>query len=281
LDQIRDLGISDPLASLETVQDKLTRDCAQSFAAGFGLADIVIVRHILEHAHKPLQFIRACQLLAKPDGWMVFEVPDCRKVLDGYDHCFLWEEHITYMTPVTLKSLFECVGFPDVDIKVYPYPMEDSLVAIVRNISSAPRMPEKIQEEIDRVEAFAKSLSERGNKIRNYIQLLQSQSVKTALFGAGHLSAKFINFYGLAGLLSGVIDDNPNKQKLFMPGSRLPIIDSTSLDEGKVDLCLLTLNPESEQKVLKVKSNFLNRGGRFRSIFSASANSIDLDIQND
>lgn len=281
LDQVSDLEISDTLASLETIQAKLTPDIAQRLANKLGAADILMVRHILEHAHEPLRFIQACQKLAKSEGWMVFEVPDCRKVLDGHDHCFLWEEHISYFTPVTLKAIFQSAGFVDVDIKVYPYPMEDSLIAVVRNVCSEKKAVQPVQEEINRVEAFAQSFAERGRKIKNHIQYLNTHNVKTALFGAGHLSAKFINFYGLSELLSGVIDDNPNKQNLYMPGSRLPIIDSTNLDEGKIDLCLLTLNPESEQKVLKAKSDFLNQGGKFRSIFSASANSINLDIADD
>jgi len=110
------------------------------------------------------------------------------------------------------------------------------------------------------------------------LQKLQHEGKRVALFGAGHLAAKFINFYDLAPYLCGVIDDNANKLGRFMPGSKLPIISSSCLESEKIDLCLLTLNPESEQKVLKAKSAYLAGGGRFRSIFSASSNSIDLDI---
>jgi len=281
LDQVHDINIPDPLASLETIQASLTLECAQNLATRFGCADIVIVRHILEHAHRPLQFIEACHYLTKPEGWMVFEVPDCRKVLDGHDHCFLWEEHITYLTPETLETLFEHAGFADVDIQVFPYPMEDSLVAIVRNVRTTPKMPKIAPEEISRVEGFGRSFAKRGAGIKGHIRSLQANDIQTALFGAGHLAAKFINFYDLAPLLNCVIDDNPSKKNLFLPGSRLPIINSNCLDEGKVNLCLLTLNPESEQKVLRAKSDYLNHGGRFRSIFSASPNSINLDIQDD
>jgi hypothetical protein len=95
------------------------------------------------------------------------------------------------------------------------------------------------------------------------------------------LAAKFINFYDLADYLVGVIDDNPNKLGRLMPGSNLPIIGSGCLETGDVDLCLLTLNPESEQKVRKAKADYLARGGQFRSIFSASPSSIYKDIEHD
>ena len=41
------------------------------------------------------------------------------------------------------------------------------------------------------------------------------------------------------------------------------------MDEGAT-LCLTSLSPESEEKVLRNQQPFLARGGRFTSIFPAS-----------
>jgi len=282
LNQTDDLQITEPLASLETIQHALSPDAAATLATKFGQADILLIRHILEHAHEPLRLLEACRNLCKPGGLLVIEVPDCRKMLDGHDHCFLWEEHISYFTPETLRGFFEGTGFSDVDIRVYPYPMEDSLVAIVRNVCTSPKQWEiNTVKELARLERFAGTFSSRGMSIKQHLHELRSQGKRIALFGAGHLAAKFINFYGLAEYLIGVIDDNPNKLGRYMPGSKLPIIGSDCLEKGEVDLCLLTLNPESEQKVLKAKAKYFTRGGKFRSIFSASANSINQDISDD
>ncbi len=110
---------------------------------------------------------------------------------------------------------------------------------------------------------------------------LKKSGKRIALFGAGHLAAKYVNFYDLAPLLIGVIDDNPNKRGRFMPGSGLPIIGSASLEAGEVDLCLLTLSPESEIKVRTARKHYLETGGRFFSIFSASASSLEKEMPND
>jgi len=254
---------------------------AEELSAAQGPADLLLVRHILEHAHRPRLMLEACRKLVKQGGLLVFEVPDCCKVLNGHDHCFLWEEHISYFTPETLKGFLVGAGFNDVEIIVYPYPMEDSLIAIARNdVSEGPRSEIDLKAEISRIEEFAGSYLTRGSKIRKHLQRLQADGKRVALFGAGHLAAKFINFYGLSPYLIGVIDDNQHKLGRLMPGSKLPIIGSSCLENGDVDLCLLTLNPESEQKVLKARAEYLTRGGKFRSIFSASANSIDLDVTN-
>ena len=282
LSLVDDLHIAEPLASLETIQHALSPDVAATLASKIGQADILLVRHIIEHALEPRRLLEACRNLCKPGGLMVIEVPDCRKVLDGHDHCFLWEEHISYFTPKTLRVFFQGTGFNDVDIRIYSYPMEDSLVAIVHNVCTSPKQLEiNTGKELARMERFVSTFSSRGMRIKQYLQALRSQGKRVALFGAGHLAAKFINFYGLAEYLMGVIDDNPNKIGLYMPGSKLPIIGSDCLMQGKIDLCLLTLNPESEKKVLKANAEYLTRGGKFRSIFSSSANSINQDVGDD
>ena len=110
---------------------------------------------------------------------------------------------------------------------------------------------------------------------------MHEEGKNIVLFGAGHLATKFINFYQLTPFLNGVVDDNQNKLNRLIPFSKLPIISSQCLDSDNIDLCLLTLNPESEKRVLKAKQNYLASGGKFSSIFSASSNSLDRDINND
>jgi len=278
LDQVRDLGIEDHLASLESIQEALTPARADQLKISHDQADILIVRHLLEHAHNPLTLLDACMKLVKADGVMAFEVPDCRKMLNGGDHCFLWEEHITYFTPTTLKGFFELAGLSEIDVKIYPYAMEDSLVAVVKNSIKPKSEPVECSGEIQRLETFKDSFSVRRERICAHLSDLHLQGKKIAVFGAGHLTLKFINYYGLAPFIEYVVDDNPHKQGLFMPGSRLPIKASNCLEVDKIDLCLLGLNPESEQKVLQSKMRYVESGGRFLSIFSASGNNIDSDL---
>jgi SAM-dependent methyltransferase len=278
LSQAEDLEIIDPLASLETVQGLLNKAKADELVKKYGQADVLFVRHILEHVHEPKHLVQACHRLTKPGGLIVFEVPDCRKVFDGNDHCFLWEEHIAYFTPETLKGFLQQEGFHKISSFVYPYPMEGSLVAIVVNdIVDCKMDPVKNIEEIRRVRNFATSFAARKNTIQSMLDKRLEKGCRIALFGAGHLAAKFVNFYQLKDRFIGVIDDSPHKQNHYLPGSALPVITSTCLDAGEIDLCLLTLSPESEAKVRKSRSDFLASGGIFQSIFSASASSIDRD----
>jgi SAM-dependent methyltransferase len=267
-----DFGVDDPSAGLETIQaaasDVVTAD---RLAARHGKADLLIVRHVLEHAHDPAKFLRALGRLIAPGGRMIFEMPDCRKFMDACDYSFIWEEHITYFSPRTLLEFLQRNGYTATETLVYPYPLEDSLVAVVQPASGAesPVDVNAITGDLLRGRHFSDGFVPSAAYYRNHFENLRKTGKRVALFGAGHLAAKFLNLFSLQDCIECVIDDNPHKQGLAMPGSALPVLGSSTLPQ--IDLCMLSLSPESEQKVLAKQQAYLQGGGSFASIFSLSA----------
>lgn len=273
-----DLGLHDSCAGLESIQMVLDEPMASQLAAKHGMADLLLVRHVIEHAHAPLDFLRAVKMLVKPGGYLVFEMPDCSKFVRACDHSFIWEEHITYFCAATLGTLLHAAGLTLQETILDPYPLEDSLIGLVRN--AVPGSGRKLaQAEREALLADGRAFASGYAALRDRMQALfgawRRQGRRVAIFGAGHLAAKFANMYSLGGLIECVIDDNPHKQALLMPGSRLPIRGSAAL--AGIDLCLLSLNPESEQKVLAKHQAFLERGGRFLSIFALSTRAVQAE----
>ena len=84
-----------------------------------------------------------------------------------------------------------------------------------------------------------------------------------------------VNLLGLKDLLGFVVDDDPNKKGLLMPGSHLPISGSAALLERGVALCLLNMSPESEEKVVAKNKAFLEAGGTFASVFPESRYALE------
>jgi hypothetical protein len=160
---------------------------------------------------------------------------------------------------------------------LYPYPLEDSLVGVVRNGAPAGNRPDS-REYLGGALADGRNFADRfsvlGARLQAGFRSRQERGKRMAIFGAGHLAAKFVNLFRLRGFFDCVIDDNPHKQALLMPGSRLPIRASAMLTPRGIDLCLLSLNPESEQKVLAKNQAFIERGGGFLSIFALSSRSV-------
>lgn len=279
IDLKNDLGINDSKAGLETIQEFFVPEIANNIAKKRGKADIVIARHILEHAHNPYSFMQALRNLVNPGGYIVFEVPDCLQALKDCDYTTLWEEHTLYFTPMTFKNCFSRSGFSLYNYECYPNPFENSLVGIVQfqeQIIDPFLSEEALGGELSRARFFAENLPKYSVRLRKFLSEYKQNYGKIALFGAGHLACTYINLLGLEGIVDFIVDDNPNKRGLFMPGSRLPLYGSSSLIEENVRLCLLSLNPISEDKVIKINQEFLNRGGTFSSIFPSSKRALKI-----
>jgi hypothetical protein len=274
-DAAADLGLKDPCAGLESIQAALDEPTAARLAAKHGVADLLLARHILEHAHDPAAFLRAVGKLVKPGGYILFEMPDCTTFVSACDYSFIWEEHITYFSSPTLAAFVRRAGLGMHETIVYPYPLEDSLIGIVRKESQAGDWA-PAKKELDTLIADGQTFGRRFAEMRERMQGLfrgwRAEGKRVAIFGAGHLAAKFANMFALGDLIECVIDDNARKQALLMPGSRMPIRGSAAL--AAIDLCLLSLNPDSEQKVLAKNQPFLDKGGEFLSIFAVSPRAV-------
>jgi len=270
-----DLGIDIPLAGLETIQNIFNNSLVDKLLTKYGAADLLIVRHVLEHAHDPSGLLQSLKQLLDPKGVLVVEVPDSNKFIDSYDYSFVWEEHISYFLPSTLVDIVNRNGFNDIELLRYSYPYEDSLVAILQleqDSYTTSTDYEVLQADITKMRMFYDNFNMVKSGYREKLSNLMNMGNCIAIFGAGHLAAKFINFFELVDYIEFVIDDNPHKQDLLMPGSGVPIVGSNNLLE--VDLCLLALSPESEKVVQRNYHSYLEKGGVFASIFRLSPISL-------
>jgi hypothetical protein len=278
LDPQRDLGIAEQGVGVETIQDQLTVEAATKIARSHGKADVVIARHIWEHASDPFEFVSALKAMMSPGGYLVLEIPDCERALTTCDYSTVWEEHSLYFTPATFRSAILLSGLAIERFECFPYTLENSLVAIAKldqsNVRTFPS-EEIVREEKRRAQVFASGLATQREKIGSYFARYRNDG-GIAILGAGHLACTFINLLDLKEHIDFLVDDNPHKRGLFMPGSRLPIHDPQALLERNIKLCLLSVAAEIEERVIGKNQAFVAAGGTFASIFPASKHALRM-----
>lgn len=276
IDLAEDLGVADPRASIETVQALTEPGRMAAIAGRHGAADILIVRHILEHAEDLSRFMAGLAELVRPGGLLMLEVPDCSTSLAHNDYCMIWEEHSFYFTPETFGQVLHLGGFELVDLHVYPLPFENSMVLLARRTAASgafePALEAQAQQGL--LERYAQAFDPARRELRETLEEVRRTRGPIALFGAGHLAHAFTNFMGVADLVDFVADDTPMKQGKFLPGARLPILPSGELVSRGIRLCLLALSINNENAVIGRNSAFVKGGGEFRSIFRTSPRSI-------
>jgi len=133
-----------------------------------------------------------------------------------------------------------------------------------------PQSPQASVEDVERAERFIAQFPHVRDAYRQRLQRFRSEQGTIAMLGAGHLSAAFLNFYELADSIAFIVDDNTNKQGLFMPGSRVPILPASALLERSSKLCLMSVRPEIEDTILKKNEAFIHNGGIIASVFPDS-----------
>lgn len=273
LDPRADLGIHDACAGIETVTAHLTPERVLASAKRTGPADVVIARHIFEHAADPRRFAAALVELMAPDGYLIIEIPDCSKALAVADYTTIWEEHSLYFTPMTFHRGMESLGFEIQTTACIPYTLENSLIAVMKRAHSPAAERHDVRGlagEIDRARQFAAGFDRRRTDVVHHLETFRRHRGRIAIFGAGHLACTYINLFALEGLIDCVLDDNPRKVGLFMPGSRLPIKHSQTLADPGIAMCLLSVGAGGERAIIERHAAFVARGGLFRSIFPAS-----------
>lgn len=250
LDPQQDLGISDPTANIETFQGAIRADRIAGTAAVRGKADLVVLRHILEHAEQPRALIEAASTLLKPEGRLLIEVPDCTKSLRLGDITMLWEEHALYLTPATMPRLLGEFGYVIEDLQVHPYPFEDLIVVIAHRATGHTSTASEVADGEKMVEHFSDQARFWMERYRAHLSAVKSAGRGIALFGAGHLSTAFVNYNGLADLISHVIDDTPAKQGRYLAGTGIPIVPAQAMAEMPAELYLLGLSPKLEDNIV-------------------------------
>jgi len=279
LNMQQDLGIIGKGAGVETIQDKMDPSKLANLAEIRGKPKVIIARHIVEHAHDFTRFMHALLAMAASDGYIVLEAPDCQRALELLDYTTIWEEHTIYFTPEMFRMIFPYYNMSTIYFEVFPYAFENSLVGIGKlgtQIEKPTMTTDILAAEKNRMQTFAENLPHHRQRFAQFFNEYRKRNGKIAMFGAGHLACAFINYLELKEYISFVVDDNPNKQGLLMPASRVPVRPSSALLEEGIKLALFSLSPEVEDKVVLKNNAFIEQGGQFSSIFPASKRAIKV-----
>lgn len=270
---LEELGVGFPGAGMESIQSVLQPAMGTALRKSRGAPGVVVVRHLLEHSNSMGVVLQALKSWGSPESHFVFEVPDSEETIRQLDVSTLWEEHISYFTEFTLDLAFAPHGVELVEITRYPYTLEDCLVAFVAN-RPAPRRPiadhAGLHAQLSLGENFRNGLAELERRCCSELEGICKAGGTAALLGAGHRATTFLNLLRLGGMFSCVIDDDPRKSGLFLPGTGLPILPSSHLAGAQPSLCLLAVAPDSEPAVLGRNLSYTSSGGRMASIYPRS-----------
>jgi len=277
LDPKKDLGIQQKGIASETIIPLLTNDVVKSLINKYGTVDLIIARHIFEHAANTHQLLDVLYNLLKPNGYIVFEVPDCTKQLKFNDYSMVWEEHVLYFVPETLINTIQYTNYKLVEHKLYSYPIEDSQIIIIKKKLNNKEKVNKIKPKKNiyiMARKYSDTYKSHKNAIHTFLKDYSSKVGKISVYGAGHLAVMLINSMEIESFIESVVDDFEIKQGYLLPGTKLEIKSSETIVTDKISLCVACFSPKIEGIIFNKHETYINNGGKFISAFPMQLNSL-------
>lgn len=250
-----------------------SRETADKILSAAGGAALVVSRQVVEHISDLTALMEDIRFLLKNDGWIMFEVPDFEVPMSYGDVSSLWEEHINYFTEPVMVALLRRHGFEAQIVERYPTNAGALMVLARRMERGGILAPIGKEQGIEAVRALAAEYASKAGRFRKaLIKRLDEnhrKGGKNVLYGTGCRANAVINGLGLQGSFDLLVDDQPEKQGLLMPGTLMTIEPSEAMQDMP-GLCVLSVNAEHEEKVMQRHERYRNCGGRFYSANSPS-----------
>jgi 2-polyprenyl-3-methyl-5-hydroxy-6-metoxy-1,4-benzoquinol methylase len=195
-------------------------------------ADLMTANNVLAHVPDIHDFVEGFRVLLAPGGVATFEFPHLLRLIEENQFDTIYHEHFSYLSLSVVQALFARHGLTLFDVEEVPT-HGGSLRVYLRHAANEA-LP--IADSVDAIllVEFLHDARRRGKRV--------------AAYGAPAKGNTLLNYCGVSPeLIAFTVDRNPHKQGLLLPGTRIPILGPSAIQEFKPDyLLILPWNLKSE-----------------------------------
>lgn len=209
-------------------------------------ADFLCCKMTLEHIPAVEKFIAMVRRAAEqnPEAVVFFQVPEVTLILEQFGFWDMYYEHCSYFTPASLRDVFERCGFDVKDVWI-DYGDQYLMIEAVQS-PDGPKTPtgdgEALRALAAKVEKFAETVPQQHEAWKKRLAEWAAQGQKVVLWGSGSKAVSFLTTLGIINELQYVVDINPHRQGMFMPGTGHAIVSPDFLADYKPDRVII-MNP--------------------------------------
>ncbi len=188
--------------------------------------DAAVLRHVLEHAARPVALLAAVRRRLRPDGRLLIEVPNLDGIIAGGRLQDVYAEHLSYFTPAALARAIEQAGFRLLELGT----LEGG------DYLECAAMPARRG-----IERLASDLAGLRRRVRALIRGARNAGRTVAVYGAGGRGVSLLALIGARDLgLAYAVDADAKKWGRRTPVTRLPVVSPAVLRRRPTDDLLIT-----------------------------------------
>ncbi len=223
---------------------------ADRIAADHGRADFMIANNVLAHVPDIHDFVEGFRRLLAPGGIATFEFPHLVPLLEQTQFDTIYHEHFSYLSLLAVEPVFAAHGLAVVDVDwlgthggslrlwVARADGERVLAPTVAKLRGLEH--EHGLADLATYRAFAPRVRAIKNELLRFLIEAGERGETVVAYGAAAKGNTLMNYCGIrSDLVRFVVDRNPHKQGMLLPGSRLPIEPVERLREVRPEYVLV------------------------------------------
>jgi 2-polyprenyl-3-methyl-5-hydroxy-6-metoxy-1,4-benzoquinol methylase len=186
--------------------------------------DVIVAQNVFAHNTYPRQFLQICKDNLREGGRIFIQTSQADMVKYGQFDT-VYHEHISFFNIRSISELAKLAGLALVNV-IRTSVHGTSYVFVFSSNPTEDRSSELIKTEYDQtfstVEKFAENAEKTINKLRTDIKNYRERGYAVVGYGAAAKGNTILNYGDIH--LDYIVDDNPLKQTLFTPGTKIPIV---------------------------------------------------------
>lgn len=249
-------------------------ESAHTIAAEEGTFDLVIGNNVLAHVPDINSFVAGLAVILKDTGTITMEFPHLLRLIQYSQFDTIYHEHFYYLSLMTVNRIFKSHGLKIYDVEQLSTHGGSLRIYAAHAENEEQRIEEAVHRVLEEERDFGlgdiksyTSFSKKAQKIKldtlRLLSELRQEGKHIAAFGAAAKGNTFLNYCGIKqDTIDFVVDSNPYKRGLYLPGSLIPIVGPEELCRSK-PAYLLILPWNLSEEIMNVASFVREWGCKF------------------
>ena len=232
---------------IETIVEFFGEKLAKKLSSEGTKADLIIGNNVLAHVPNINNFVKGISILLKTNGVVNIEFPHLLQIIQHNQFDTIYHEHFSYLSLSTVKKIFEFHNLIIFDVeeipthggslRIYAKHMTNKNFKIQHSVNN---LLEKEKDfglmNLSFYLEFTKKVELIKKKLIEFFNNTKQNGKKIVCYGAAAKGNTLLNFCKInKDSIEYVVDNNPHKQGLYLPGSHIPIKNPEEIIKTKPD----------------------------------------------
>ncbi len=236
---------------IDTISEFFGKKLAYKLVENNKKPNLIIGNNVLAHVPDINDFVEGMKILLSDSGIITMEFPHLKKLMEYNQFDTIYHEHFSYLSLITVKDIFEKHGLKIYDVeeisthggslRIFATHRDNENKEVSLNVNKA--INEEIEQGLNHIDTYVNFKHKTEKCKRELLSKLieiKKDGKSIVAYGAAAKGNTLLNYCGIReDIIDYVVDLNPNKQNLFLPGTHIPVYSPDKIIDTRPDYIII------------------------------------------